>query len=294
MTVSENTRGILFMCLSMAAFTVNDTFVKAVTQTVPLFQAIGLRGLIAVSGLALLALSRSAFSYRLSRKDAGLIALRSLADVGATILFLLALIHMPLANLSAVMQALPLAITLVAALIFGERIGWRRLTAILIGFVGVMIIIRPGTEGFDHYAVLALGSVACVVVRDLAVRPLQGQVPSAIVALGAAVSVTVMGWIGIAVQGWQPMTGAEGVKILCAGLFLIVGYVASVTSMRHGDIGLVSPFRYTSLLWAIVLGWLAFGDLPDGWTLVGSAIVIAAGIFTLLRERSLRLKTAKG
>lgn len=276
------------MCLSMAAFTVNDTFMKDVTRTLPLYQAIALRGVIAVAGLGLLALATGSFRYRLSGKDGWLILLRSLADVASTLLFLTALLHMPLANLSAIMQALPLAVTLAAALVYGDKIGWRRMTAILVGFAGVMIIIRPGTEGFDRYALLGLASVAFVVVRDLSVRPMRGQVPSALVALGAAAAVAVMGWIGTAAEGWQPMTGAEGVKILAAGLFLIVGYLSSVTAMRHGDIGLVAPFRYTSLLWAIVLGYAIFGNLPDGWTLIGAAIVVAAGIFMLMRERALR------
>ena len=229
------------MCLSMAAFTVNDTFMKDVTRTLPLYQAIALRGVIAVAGLGLLALAAGGFRYRLSRKDGWLILLRSLADVASTILFLTALLHMPLANLSAIMQALPLVVTLAAALVYGDRIGWRRMTAILVGFAGVMIIIRPGTEGFDRYALLGLASVAFVVVRDLSVRPMQGQVPSALVALGAAVAVAAMGWIGTAAEGWEPMTGTEAAKIVAAGLFLIVGYLSSVTAMRHGDSGLVAP-----------------------------------------------------
>ncbi|MBL9049317.1 MAG: DMT family transporter [Tabrizicola sp.] len=292
MPVSENLRGILLMCASMAAFTINDTFMKSVTQTLPLYQSIGLRGLIAVAGLLILAIATRAFTFRPSRRDAGLILLRSLADVAATILFLEALLRMPLANLSAILQALPLLITLGAALVYGDRIGWRRMTAILVGLVGVLIIIRPGTEGFDRWALLGIGSVLCVVVRDLAVRPIQGQVPSALVALGAAVGVTAMGWIGTSLQGWHAPDAWEATRILGAGLFLIVGYLTSVMAMRHGDIGMVAPFRYTSLLWAIALGFLAFGNLPDGWTLLGATIVVGAGLFTLWRERSLRRQAA--
>lgn len=195
---------------------------------------------------------------------------------------------MPLANLSAILQALPLAITLGATVIYGDRIGWRRMTAILVGLIGVLIIIRPGTEGFDRWALLGVASVGCVVVRDLSVRPLKGNVPSAIVALGAAVAVTTMGWIGAGIQGLQPVAGGQAAQVLGAGMFLIVGYLTSVMAMRQGDIGLVAPFRYTSLLWAIALGLLVFGDFPDGWTMIGAAIVVAAGIFTLLRERALR------
>lgn len=292
MPISENLRGILLMCTSMAAFTINDTFMKSVTQDLPLFQTIGLRGIIAVVGLTLLAFATGAFRFRPNRRDAGLILLRSLADVAATVTFLTALLHMPLANLSAILQALPLLITLGAAVVYGDRIGWRRMTAILVGLIGVLIIIRPGTEGFDRWSLLGVASVACVVVRDLSVRPLQGHIPSTLVALGAAVAVTLMGWTGTAFQGWQDPTGWESTRILGAGLFLIVGYLTSVGAMRHGDIGMIAPFRYTSLLWAIVLGFLIFGNLPDFWTLVGAGIVIAAGLFTLWRERQLRRQKA--
>jgi drug/metabolite transporter (DMT)-like permease len=290
--LSENLRGILLMCASMAAFTINDTFMKSVTVTLPLYQTITLRGLIAVVGLGLLVILTRAYRFRLNRRDGWLILLRSLADVAATITFLTALLHMPLANLSAILQALPLFITLAAALVYGDKIGWRRMTAILVGLIGVLIIIRPGTEGFDRWALLGIASVACVVVRDLSVRPIQGELPSALVALGAAVAVTTMGVIGASVQGVEPMTLTEAGKVLGAGLFLIVGYLTSVMAMRNGDIGLVAPFRYTSLLWAIALGFLVFGNLPDGWTLFGATIVVGAGIFTLLRERALRRKRA--
>lgn len=293
MPISDNLRGILLMCASMAAFTINDTFMKSVTLTLPLYQTIGLRGLIAVLGLGLLVVATRAWRVRLNRRDGWLILVRSLADVAATILFLEALLRMPLANLSAIMQALPLMITLAAAVVYGDRIGWRRMTAILVGLIGVLIIIRPGTEGFDRWALLGVASVVCVVVRDLSVRPLQGQVPSTLVALGAAVAVAVMGWVGAGVQGVQPLSWLEAAKVLGAGLFLIVGYLTSVMAMRFGDIGLVAPFRYTSLLWAIALGLLVFGDLPDGWTLIGAAIVVGAGLFTLWRERALRRAAAR-
>lgn len=300
MPVSDNLRGVLFMCGSMAAFTINDSFMKSVTATAPLFQTIFLRGLIALAGLLAMALLTGALRHRPSAGDWNLIALRSFAEIFATLFFLTALLHMPLANLSAILQALPLAVTLGAALVFGDHVGWRRLTAILVGFAGVMIIIRPGTAAFDGWSLLGLASVFCVVVRDLAVRRLRRGVPSVIVALAAAVAVTLVGLglsalppgaLGDGLTGWVALTGPQLAKIAGAGGFLMAGYLFAVSAMRTGDVGMVAPFRYTSLLWAIVLGFAAFGDLPDGWTLLGAAIVVAAGVFLLLRERALR-KTA--
>ena len=170
MTLSDNLRGALYMNLSMFAFTVNDAFMKSVTHDLPLFQTIALRGTVAV--LCLLAVARitGGFTLAIPAPALRIIALRSLADVAATILFLSALMHMPLANLSAVMQAIPLAVTLGAVLYYKDAIGWRRMTAILAGFLGVMIIIRPGTDGFDIWSVMGLASVLAVVVRDLAAR----------------------------------------------------------------------------------------------------------------------------
>ncbi|NTT86632.1 DMT family transporter [Tabrizicola fusiformis] len=293
MTLSDNARGILLMCGSMLAFTVNDSFMKAATKTVPLFQAITLRGLVATVALLFIArMTTGGFNLFPAGRDRRVIALRSVAEVVATALFLTALMHMPLANLSAILQALPLAVTLGAALWLKEPIGWRRMSAIGVGFAGVLLIVRPGTEGFDHWSLMGLASVACVVVRDLSTRTLSRATPSAAVAVWASVAVTGMGLAGVLVQGWQPLSLREAATIGCASLALVVGYLMAVMVMRVGDIGVVAPFRYTSLLWAIVLGWALFGTLPDGLTLIGAAVVVATGLYTLTRERARRRAAA--
>ncbi len=288
MLISDNLRGAIYMNIAMAAFTLNDTAMKAVTQTLPLFQAITLRGVLTLSVLVAIGLATRGLQLNLGRRDMQVIATRTVAEVGATLLFLAALVHMPLANLSAIMQSLPLAVTLVAALVFGDAIGWRRLTAIGIGFIGVLIIIRPGSEGFDIWSVFGLGSVACVVVRDLATRELSRDVPSVTVAVWAAGSVTALGIVGTFWQGWLAVSAKDALQIAGAAAALIVGYLYVIKVMRVGDIGFIAPFRYMALLWAIVLGWIAFDTLPDKWTLLGSAIVVATGMFTLWRERKRR------
>lgn len=287
MAISDNLRGAILMNVAMLAFTLNDSCMKAVTETLPLFQAILLRGIPATIALVLIGARRGSLHLWPPMPDRRIIALRTLAEVAATITFLLALTQMPLANLSAIMQSLPLAVTLAAALVFAEPLGWRRLTAIAIGFAGVLLIIRPGPQGFDLWAILGLLSVACVVVRDLATRRVSRALPSSTVAIWASASVTLMGGVGVLLEGWQPLGGREALLILAAAANLIVGYLTVVMVMRVGDIGFIAPFRYMALLWALLLGWLAFGTLPDGLTLAGAGIVVVTGIFTLLRERQL-------
>lgn len=286
--MSDNLRGALYMIAAMAGFTLNDAGMKLVTGSMPLFEAIALRGGISFAFLLGLALLQGALRRGAVPPGEGrILGLRTLAEVGATVLFLAALMQMPLASLSAVMQVLPLAVTLAAALFFREPIGWRRLTAIAIGFLGVLLIIRPGTAGFDAWSLLGLGSVACVVVRDLATRRFSHGVPSVLIALAASASVMVMGLIGGFAGGWHMPDAGEALLITSSATALIAGYVFSVMAMRVGDIGFVSPFRYTALIWAIALGWSVFGSLPDGPTLAGAGLVIATGLFTLWRERKL-------
>ena len=292
MALSDNSRGALLMMASMASFTINDTFMKAMADHLPLFELLVLRGAGAVAAIALAAHWLGMLHLRFSRQDRWLVVVRSLAEIGSTYFFLTALFNMPLANVSAIFQALPLAITLAGMVFLREKVGWRRLTAIVIGFGGVMLIVQPGGSGFNAYSLNALASVACVVVRDLVVRRMSPAVPSLMVALGAGVAVTLFGLAASTQVVWVAPAGLDVLFILCATSFLVAGYLFSVATMRVGDLGFVAPFRYTGLIWALVLGFVVFGDWPDVWTFAGSAIIVATGLFTLLRERRLRLRSA--
>ena len=284
-TAAENHRGILLMVVAMAAFTLNDTCMKAVNADLPLFQAIFLRGLLTSAALGVIAWRAGALPLRLSRRDRRLVSFRLLGEVASTITFLMALRHMQLANLSAIMQSLPLAVTLAAAVLMRTPVGWRRMTAILVGFLGVLLIVRPGTAGFDHWALLGLASVGFVVLRDLATKGLSRGAPSAGVAFLSAASVTVVAALVLPTEGWAPVTPMALAKVAGAAGFLIVGYLTIVMTMRVGDIAIVAPFRYTALIFALVLGGLVFGQFPDSWTLLGAIIIMATGVYTFHRER---------
>lgn len=285
--MSPNMLGALLMMASMASFTLNDTLIKLTGGAVPLWQLLFLRGVL--STLLILAMSRwlGAIHFRISHRDWGLIAIRSASEIGAAYFFITALLNMPLPNVTAILQVLPLTVAVGAALVFREPLGWRRMTAILIGFLGMLLIVRPGPEGFSIWSGYALIAVACVTVRDLATRRLTSGVPSMTVTLVA--SVAVMGFAGVASTGaeWAPITPWLGGLIAAASVFIIGGYFFSVRVMRVGEITFIAPFRYTGLVWALVLGWVVFGDWPATLTLAGAGIVVATGLFTLYRERKL-------
>jgi drug/metabolite transporter (DMT)-like permease len=290
MPISDNLRGAIYMMVAMAAFTLNDSMMKAATQTLPLWQAIAMRGLLTLGPLVAIGMAMGGLRLAMPRRDRGIVAIRSVAEVASTLLFLAALVHMPLANLSAILQALPLAVALAAWAVIGDPIGWRRITAILVGFVGVLIIIRPGPAGFDFWSLMGLASVAFVVVRDLSTRALSRAVPSATVAVLASCAVTVTALMLSLPAGWQAVSLRDGLLIAGAAAALVVGYNFVVMVMRVGDIGFIAPFRYTALLWALLLGWLIFGTLPDGLTLAGVALVVGSGLFTLWRERKVKAR----
>ncbi|MFN3825866.1 MAG: DMT family transporter [Pseudorhodobacter sp.] len=292
MNLTDNSRGILSMNIAMATFTLNDTMMKLATQSLPLFQAIAIRGALTLLALLVLARMMGHRQLRVPGKDGWRLGWRTIGEIGGTITFLMALQHMPLANLSAILQVLPLAVTLGAALFMAEKVGWRRMSAILVGFAGVMLIVRPGTEGFNQWSVLALVSVAFVVLRDLSTRRFSASVPSVVIAIWTAGTITLTGLTGLAFETWVAVPAKEFALLAGAAAMLVMGYLFVVMAMRVGDVALIAPFRYTALLWAILLGWLAFGNLPDTLTLSGAGIVVATGLYTYLREHQLQRRLA--
>ncbi|AXI43643.1 DMT family transporter [Sulfitobacter sp. SK011] len=283
--MSPNMIGALLMMASMASFTLNDTLIKLTDGAVPLFQLIFLRGLL-TTALILVSKGRlGPMHLNVAQRDWGFIALRCGAEIGAAYFFLSALLNMPLGNVTAILQVLPLSVTLASALVLREAVGWRRMLAILIGFCGVMMIVKPGAAGFNIWSIYALIAVVCVTVRDLATRQLSKGVPSMTVTLVTAGSITIAAGLASLSDPWVPITRDLGLMIAGASVFVLGGYFFSIQVMRVGDVSFVAPFRYTGLIWALLLGWFVFGDWPGWLTLTGAFIVVVTGIFTLYRER---------
>lgn len=290
--LAENARGAAFMMASMAAFTVNDAFMKGLSDALPLNQALFLRGLMTIALMLPLARALGAGRLHFSAADRRLIRWRNVMEVGTAYFFLTAVFNMPLANASAIMQALPLTITLAGAVFLGQAVGWRRLSAILVGLCGVLLIVRPGFDGFNIYSVYVVIAVCLVTTRDILSRKLSAEVATIDVALMNAISVTLVFGALSLVTEWAPLDAGILLQLAASACFVIGGYTFAVAAMRVGEVAVIAPFRYTSLLWALVLGYAAFGDWPDPLTFVGAGIVVVTGIYTFYREhRLLRKRT---
>lgn len=283
---SDNFKAAALMSTSMAGYTFNDACMKALAGTLPLEQAVFLRGVVTCAFLYFLGRWLGTLRFNLPRREWKLIGLRCLGEIGATYCFLTALFHMPIANVTAILQVLPLVIALAAWLFLSEPLGWRRLVAIGIGFIGVLLIVQPGA-GFSVWSIYALTAVGFITLRDLVVRKMSPNTPSMTVALMAAISITIgFGAASLFVE-WQPVQGASIALIGLAAFFIFLGYLFSVMVMRVGDIAFAAPFRYTGLLWALLLGLVLFGEWPNTLTLFGAGIVVSTGLFTLFREQRL-------
>ncbi|MGY4571164.1 drug/metabolite transporter (DMT)-like permease [Bradyrhizobium sp. USDA 3256] len=273
------------MAAAMASFTVNDTITKAVSAELNIGEILLVRGLVAMVLVAALAWYRDAlrsFSVLLIWP----VGLRVLGEIGGTLTYLSAIAQIPLANASAIFQALPLVITLGAALVFGEPVGWRRWLAIAAGFIGVLVIVRPGAEGFSQAALLALASVGFCAVRDLATRRIPKHLPTVFITLLTTVTVTTAGAVVLVpLGGWRAPSGNALGLLTLAAVLILIGYQCIIVSLRTGDISAVAPFRYTALPWAMLTGYLAFGHQPDGPMLAGAAIIVASGLYAFYRER---------
>jgi drug/metabolite transporter (DMT)-like permease len=283
--LSPNLRGALFMVVAMVAFTVNDAITKFSSESMSMAQVMLVRGVFATLLVGLLAWKSGALA-RPRQALQPLVALRVLGEAGGTVTYLLALAHLPIANVSAVQQALPLAVTMGAALFFGEGVGWRRWLAIAVGFAGVLVIVRPGFSGFSAYSLLVLLCVVFCAVRDLATRRIPGDIPTLLISAVTSLAMTVLGAALLPVMGgWSPMTAKATGLLALAAVLVLIGYQFIIMAMRVGDISFIAPFRYTALLWSIVLGILVFGDFPDAVMIAGSLIIVGSGLYTLYRER---------
>ena len=286
--MSENFRGALIMMICMSAFVLNDAFVRLAGDSLPLAQILFIRGLITTVVLLAFAIYGGIFSVKVSKKDKLRIFFRSIAEALTAYFFLTAVMNMPFANVTAILQILPMTITLAAAFIFKEKVGIIRISLILIGFLGVILIINPSADGFNLYALYALISVFLITIRDLITRKLSIKVPILLPTVSASIGVLLFSVILLINIPLQPLNMQNSSFILLAAFFIVFGYYTAVLVMRSGEISFISPFRYTAILFALIFGFIFFDEQPDKIALLGIVIVMLSGIILMMRNSSVQ------
>ena len=277
-------RGITAMVAAQLVFLLNDVLNKLVSEHLPMGEIIFIRGLLATLLVSCVVVALG-LHRQLPQLRHRLVAWRVIGELGGTFFFFVALFHMPIGNAMIIFQAVPLMVTAGAAVFFREMVGWRRWTAVGVGFLGVVIVVRPGLSGFDVFGVLVLVSVLFVAFRDLATRALPSGIPTLCLTLITAASVTIMGALMGLTEDWVVPAAGDLAKVSGASVLLSAGYVTSIIAMRNGDMSVTACFRYVAVVFAVAAGFLVWGDVPEMATIVGSVVIIGAGLYTLYRER---------
>ncbi|MGJ8546706.1 MAG: DMT family transporter [Sulfitobacter sp.] len=288
----DNIRGAVLMVLAMLGFAIEDMFIKLIGNRLPVGQillVLGTGGAV-IFGAAAVARGDRLWSPQFLSLP---VILRGLGEVIGTMAFVSAIVLTPISSASAILQATPLVVTLGAALFLGETVGWRRWSAIGVGFVGVLMIIQPGTDSFSPLSLLALLGVFGLALRDLATRKTPASVTSMQLSfLGFAVMIPASPLMMFATSSAYIMPAAQDWGLLALALSIgVFAYYGIVAAMRVGEVSFVTPFRYTRLVYALVIGVTVFGETPDAMMLLGAAVIVASGVYTVLRERKQRRRT---
>jgi drug/metabolite transporter (DMT)-like permease len=286
---NRNTQGALYMAMAMAAFSCSDALSKSVIPVMNAAEIMLIRGLMTSIMIYLMAWRMGGLRHW-KVVFQPMIMMRVICEALAALTYISALGMMPIANASAIIQALPLAVTLGAALFLKEPVGWRRWSAITVGFLGVLVIIRPGPEGFTPAALIVVASMFITAARDLSTRCVNKDVPSLMVTVCTAIGVTLIGGLMVVpLGGWHSPDMRSLLHLALGAVMVLIGYQTAILAMRTGDISIVAPLRYLSLIFAALLGMVFFGEVPDLWTGVGAAIIIVSGLYSFYRERQRRI-----
>jgi drug/metabolite transporter (DMT)-like permease len=281
--LSGNARGIFAMLAGMTFFIVGDTFMKLATATLPTSQAVGLRGIVAIPlsiAVALALGGRNGLAGALSWR----VLLRGLIEIGIVFAFLTALSRLPIATITAITQIVPFVVTAAVVVLGLEVVGIRRWSAVVVGFLGVMLITRPDVRGFDPAVGYALLCAVLVAVRDLFTRTIGAGVSSSAITVTSACMVAASGVAVSAFGAWRPPGLFELACVFAAGFVVIGGNLMMVVASRDAEVSVVQPYRYAIIPLGILAGFFVWGETPDLLSALGMAIIVGAGLYTFHRE----------
>lgn len=285
---AANLKAIAYLSASMAFFAFDDMFIKLASADIGVGQILAVQSFLSIAYFGALAWRRGGRITRAALFSTPIV-IRHAGDVLAAVCFVLALSLIPISNASAILQASPLAVTLGAAVFLRETVGWRRWSAILFGFAGVMLIVRPGMAGFQPASLLAVAAVVGLAMRDLGTRVVPQAISTEIIALVAGIAIFIAAIVlQTALSPWLAMSGRVTALVLAASVCGIIGIHLITIALRLGEISLIAPFRYVRIVMAIGIGVVVFAEHPDMYTILGTGLIVISGLYTLYREQIVR------
>lgn len=288
-TTARNLRGIIAMVIGMAAFVINDALVKLVREEWETGQILAVRGAFAL--VLLILWFGTAGRYRQVMLIADrVVAMRALLESVVAILFISALGQLALADITAILMLAPLIITGLSMAFFGEKVGWRRWLAVAVGFAGMLLVIQPGGNAMPFWpAMMAIASAVCVALRDSATRLMPPRVTALAATMATTLATTATGLaLANATGTWKPLSFAAAWPLAAAAIFVLIANVAMIEAHRDVDLSVVSPFRFSVIVWAVLLGIVVFGEWPTPLALGGIVLIAGSGLYTLHREQARR------
>lgn len=275
------------MILAMAGFALEDLFIKLLSSHLPVSQILIIIGFSGTAVFLIIALLTHELILQRSLLTKPVI-IRTFCELFAALFFVSALALTPLSSVASILQATPLMVTMGAAVFFGEKVGWRRWSAVMIGFIGVLLILRPGFDSFMPASLLAVVATIFIAVRDLVTRTMQFEISTTTVSMYAFLACGISGFIAIPFYSAMVIPSSTEIMYLISATFVgVIGYYAVVLATRNGDLSIIAPFRYSRLVFAMLLSIVILTERPDLLTLSGTAIIVLSGIYTFIREKKL-------
>jgi drug/metabolite transporter (DMT)-like permease len=280
---SANSRGILAMLGACACFVANDAATKIAAQTLPVSEIVSIRAVFTLL-FAFIFIAWRGELAALPHVGNRYLVLRGFLEAFTGIFVIFALSLMPLANVTAILLVQPFLLTLIGALYLGEPVGWRRWLAVLAGFVGMLLVMKPGTSSFTLVSLLPLAAAFFALGRDLLVRKIHSSVPTTVITFSTGVLTLPFGLLGLLVEPWVMPTTFAFAACVVAAAFLVMAFMLMVIAFRGTQVSVVGPFRYSVIVFSVAYGFLLFGNIPDTWSFIGIGIIVGAGLYTLHRE----------
>lgn len=291
-SASGTTRGIVAMVAATMVFCCGDAMMKLAAAKLPTTETMFVRSLTAATLVLTYAWATGALAH-LHRAWTRAIGVRAASDITGSLLFQAALARMHFSDLMAVLQISPLTLTAGSALFLGEKVGWRRWSAVAVGLLGALLIVKPGTAAFNWWAIAAVLSVIAAATRDITTRRIDPTLPTPLILGISSVAVTLASLAGALIEHWTMPSGAHLVMLLLAGVCSMVGQLCVITAVRSAEISVVAPFRYAGIVWALILDLAIWSHFPDLPAMIGICAVSAAGIYTFYRERVRKQETRR-